>query len=710
MSRPVVVQTYPVASATSVSIIAVPYAIFDQLLYTNSVNSQTVQLLGPNAIPVAGAITYDSSLKKVTFTPTAALAYSTIYQFVLVGDANITDTVEFGIMNLATPKQAMAGTTTVTFTTEAAPTPVVPTTPTPTDTQLLVSSVPVNEDILVPLDFTTHDHKATLNFLFPIPLTQTVLKVTGNSTGVIGDLVIAGVTGLNSAAGVLTWEITSVTVGITTTYYFKLYNSGAEVACATTLVGGLGTFIPLVASNSSGIFGSIKIIGSTGSGTATIDYAQVPLYGNITFTGVDCIGLFGASHPEMTGDFWWPNAGRAARLTPDGTIDIRVSAVDRVVTLEFGHYIEDPDNVGTTPITLIWENLDLNSGYQWVITILAGVASFNYPNRVIAATAATGGTLANGTYTWKCTAVTASGESAGSAPSNSITISGSSKTAILTFPRCTQVGVLSYKIYRSLNDAGYCYIGTTTQPTSGGITFTDTGLAATTAGVPTTNNAWIIYPISVDNIIWFVTIPSPMYATLQIIRLNIGPYIRSIPNDTIIRFIYEVSYLVRRMYYEQHRVWLSLTDLDSVPAAVIQWVICKAKLDALDAAYADYTGSGSGIRKTLGDFTVERSGPTTGSPISGLRSKYEKCLEVTGRELNIDYNTLVAVATVMAEYDPRRPITDWSWRRWPESPSSFNQTGKFPETSPSIVRSVPPDLYVVPDSNEQPEDPERTTP
>lgn len=708
MARPVVVQTYPVAAATAVPIIARPYAIFDQSLYPNSINPQTVQVLAPNSVPVAGTIAYDDSLKKITFTPTAALEYSTVYQFVLVGDANITDTYEFGILNMATPKQAMAGNTTVTFTTEAAPTPVTPTEPTATDTQTVVSSSPASEDILVPLDLLAHDHKVTLNFKFPVPLTQTILRITGNSAGNFDEVTIAGVTGLNSALGQLTWQISSITLGPSTTYYFKLFNGAVEVARGQTTV--LGTTVPLVACNSSGIVGSVKIIAVPAplTGLLLVDYFQIPLRGNIAFTGVDSIGLFGASHPEMTGDFWWPGDGRVARETPDGTIDIRVTATDSVVTLEFGHYIEDPDNPGTDPITLIWENLDLNSGYQWMLTVSAGVCSFNYPNGELTASLAAGGTLA-GSYTWKYTAVTAAGESAGSAPSDAVVIDGhdADRTVVLTFPRCTQAGVTSYKVYRSTSDGGYYYVGTVTQPISGGVTFTDNGITATTAGIPTVNNAWIIYPVAADELIWWVTIPSPMYATVQIIRLNIGPYIRDIPNDTIVRFIYEVSYLVRRMYYEQHEEWLSLTDMDSVPAAVLQYIICKVKLDALDAAYADYTGSGSGIRKTLGDFTVERSGPGKGSPIDGLRNKYDKCLQITGRELNIDYNTLVAKYAVMAEYDPRRPITDWSWRRWPESPSRFNQTGKFPAESPNIVRSVPPDISVEPDANEQPVDPER---
>jgi hypothetical protein len=188
-------------------------------------------------------------------------------------------------------------------------------------------------------------------------------------------------------------------------------------------------------------------------------------------------------------------------------------------------------------------------------------------------------------------------------------------------------------------------------------------------------------------IVWFVTKLEPMYTTIQTVRLNIGPYIRYVPDDTIARLIYEISWLVRKMYYEMNEVWLSIDDIDLVPAAVIQYVICKSKLDALDAAFADYTGTGSGVAKQLGDFRTER-GAVGGNPFAELRKKYLQCLTDSGIQAGIDPNRLVVRDTVFAENDPRRPITDESWRRWPKAPTILNQNGMWPEAKPYLARNL----------------------
>jgi hypothetical protein len=178
-----------------------------------------------------------------------------------------------------------------------------------------------------------------------------------------------------------------------------------------------------------------------------------------------------------------------------------------------------------------------------------------------------------------------------------------------------------------------------------------------------------------------------MWASIPIIRLNIGPYTRDIPDDTISRLIYELSWLARRLYYEVKGTWLSIDDIESVPAALVQYIICKVKLDALDAAFASYTGTGSAIRKTLGDFTVDRSA-AGGNPLNSLRNKYEECLKDSGHAAGIDFRQLVVRDTIIAEFDPRRPITDASWRRWPQAPTTMNQNGLYPEAKEHIARNL----------------------
>lgn len=578
MSRPVVSVSSPTNGQTGVAITVAPYAIFDQALLPASVNFQTVQLLDPNSVPLTGTVVYDAGTRKVTFTPTAALAYSTVYIFRLVGWNEDTDPFEHGIMNPY--NEAMNGNVNISFTTQAPPIPIVPPPPGATNTQDVVIVDPANADILVPLDLWHHDHKISATFAYPVPLTQYIYEVI-NNTGIWEDVVITGVTAYNSTVKVLNWELT--TAGDDHTFNLK---------CDTTLVAtggrtGAGRLY-FTGVNSSGILGSINIIsGSTSSGTITVDYDKVPIYGHLSLTGLNCIGLFGASYPEIDFQFEYPNLeAPVATASPANTYVGRVTYTSILhnasISIEVGHYIEDLDNLGLTPPAIIWEQLDLLDSYQWVLTFSAGIGS-------------------------------------------------------------------------------------------------------------TTDN---IYGLPTDHIYYFVTLLYPYYTTIPIIRLNLGPFIRGVTDDTIARMIYEISWLTRRYYYEIRGIWLNMTDLSLVPATVLQYIICRVKLDILDAASGDFQGTGSGVEKVLGDFRVSRSA-SGASPLKNLRDKYNECLLDTGHELGIDHNQLQVRATIFAEVDPRRPITDWSWRRWPTAPTTMNQTGMFPESSPGhIVRSVPPDIPI----------------
>jgi hypothetical protein len=73
---PTVSSTNPVNGATGVAVIT---ASFSEPMKASTLTNVTFALTGPGATPVAGTVSYDANTYMVKFTPTAALAVSTLY-------------------------------------------------------------------------------------------------------------------------------------------------------------------------------------------------------------------------------------------------------------------------------------------------------------------------------------------------------------------------------------------------------------------------------------------------------------------------------------------------------------------------------------------------------------------------------------------------------------------------------------------------------
>lgn len=113
----------------------------------------------------------------------------------------------------------------------------------------------------------------------------------------------------------------------------------------------------------------------------------------------------------------------------------------------------------------------------------AAVGALSAPVQAALATAATGGTLAAGTYNYVVTAINAQGETIAS-NERSIVTTGATSTATVSWAAVT--GATGYRIYRRGATGGY---GATSRVASvGAVTsYADTG-AALTAGTPPTVN------------------------------------------------------------------------------------------------------------------------------------------------------------------------------------------------------------------------------
>jgi uncharacterized protein YggU (UPF0235/DUF167 family) len=183
--QPAVIATVPLNLATSVPINQALSATFNEAMDPATINSATFLLKGTTGgAAVNGVITYVPAGSVATFVPNAPLAYNT----------NYTATITSGALNL----NDNAGVTTYiwTFTTAAAPVPIVPT---------VISTIPVTpstvapivpENVTVPLnqvisaDFSVAMNPSTITAITPATFT---LLAQGSSTPVSGLVAYAAV-------------------------------------------------------------------------------------------------------------------------------------------------------------------------------------------------------------------------------------------------------------------------------------------------------------------------------------------------------------------------------------------------------------------------------------------------------------------------------------------------------------------------------------
>lgn len=100
----------------------------------------------------------------------------------------------------------------------------------------------------------------------------------------------------------------------------------------------------------------------------------------------------------------------------------------------------------------------------------------------------------------------------------------------------------------------------------------------------------------------FTTAYSPLYCSVQKVRLAIGPYIREVPDDTINRSIFNNSLLAYQLANETYgqESW----GIDSPTFAAKMYTCCKTQYDLLNAELLNRIGD-AGQLKRLGDFTVQ---------------------------------------------------------------------------------------------------------
>jgi len=163
------------------------------------------------------------------------------------------------------------------------------------------------------------------------------------------------------------------------------------------------------------------------------------------------------------------------------------------------------------------------------------------------------------------------------------------------------------------------------------------------------------FPLAEDFESFFTTEMNPLYTTPEVIRVNpVGPLIQDIPDDTINRLIYEHSVEASSMYPGEIG--------EDVPYYVHMFVTCSVKLDLL-YSYLASAATRAGGSKRLGDMSIEYGDSDPTKPVRELMDDLRKCKQNNKLKVQSGGDPTNMRVTVKSQTDPRRPITDDSWRR-----------------------------------------------
>jgi hypothetical protein len=97
---PTVSSVSPLNGATGVSVNTTVSVIFSEAINAATISSSTIQLRNPSNVVVAGTVSYNSTTRTATITPSASLAASTVYSAkVIGGTAGVKDVAGNALVN-----------------------------------------------------------------------------------------------------------------------------------------------------------------------------------------------------------------------------------------------------------------------------------------------------------------------------------------------------------------------------------------------------------------------------------------------------------------------------------------------------------------------------------------------------------------------------------------------------------------------------------
>jgi hypothetical protein len=174
---------------------------------------------------------------------------------------------------------------------------------------------------------------------------------------------------------------------------------------------------------------------------------------------------------------------------------------------------------------------------------------------------------------------------------------------------------------------------------------------------------------------FYLTRFQPFYASADMIRMRVGPWISYLPDDTLALIIHWSSLEADNL---QGAVACSSTDL---AYAKTQFVLCDASLRALSyqghgQTPASAASSSSGSKKQLGDLAITAASSSASDSIvtvdAQIIESLEECRDEWARVVNAGGNIVPGggfgiEGAVRGKYDPMRKASGRVW----EDPRSF---------------------------------------
>jgi hypothetical protein len=163
----------------------------------------------------------------------------------------------------------------------------------------------------------------------------------------------------------------------------------------------------------------------------------------------------------------------------------------------------------------------------------------------------------------------------------------------------------------------------------------------------------------------FQVVTCPSWSTVDAVRLAVGPFIDSLPDDTINKMILRASMqAMSRFYMGTNPYGCSYL---SVPEPVFRWVTCMAGMFTLNTIL-----SNQNTNKRLGAFDVSYGvRPGSISP-SEVRKSLDDCLKESAISIQALDGTLLAFATKSLHNNMlRHPQADPQWGRHPRKVDLF---------------------------------------
>lgn len=116
----------------------------------------------------------------------------------------------------------------------------------------------------------------------------------------------------------------------------------------------------------------------------------------------------------------------------------------------------------------------------------------------------------------------------------------------------------------------------------------------------------------------FTTEYLPMYSSLELIQMKMGPLVSTLTDDTICRILHKYSL---DAWEDMNR---SISLKRPVDQMVTNWVTCKTIIDILNVLMAE-SDLRAGQKKTLGDLTIQHS--PTDPKLNALYNSALQCIE-----------------------------------------------------------------------------------